>query len=90
MNTLVAYHNNQSIKDAVLLQLQAHYDADQIIKGLYWQEGKGCAVKTIIIAACHRGLLVTAKAKDFPRLSDSAAAARWLAAAVGRVPEPRT
>jgi len=42
--TLIAYHNDQSIKDAILLQLQAHYDADQIVKGRYWEDGRGCAV----------------------------------------------
>jgi len=51
--TLIAYHNDQSIKDAILLQLQRHYDADQIIKGLYWQEGKGCAVGCTIHSSDH-------------------------------------
>jgi len=53
MNTLVAYHNDQSIKDAILLQLQAHYDADQIIKGLYWEDGKGCAVGCTVHSSNH-------------------------------------
>jgi len=50
---LIAYHNDQSIKNAVLLQLQAHYDADEIVKGQYWEEGKGCAVGCAIHSNNH-------------------------------------
>ena len=39
-----AYHNDPAIKTTILAQLQAHHDADEIIKGVYWQEGKGCAI----------------------------------------------
>jgi hypothetical protein len=40
----LAYHNDPAIKDAILAQLRAHYEADEIIKGQYWENGKGCAV----------------------------------------------
>ena len=41
---MLAFHNDTTIKDNLLAQLQAHYDADEIIKGKYWEGGKGCAV----------------------------------------------
>jgi hypothetical protein len=50
---MIAYHGKQETKDAVLLQLQGHYDADQIIKGTYWERGKGCAVGCTIHSCEH-------------------------------------
>jgi hypothetical protein len=50
---LIAYHNQQSAKDAILAQLNLHRDADQIIKGKYWQDGKGCAVGCTIHSGNH-------------------------------------
>jgi hypothetical protein len=44
MDKLSAYRGNQSEKEAILAQLQAHADADEIVKGIGWQHGKGCAV----------------------------------------------
>lgn len=48
-----AFYNNPSIKEAVLRQLQAHYDANEIIQGVYWQHGKGCAVGCTIHSSDH-------------------------------------
>lgn len=42
--TMLAYHNDPAIKAKLLADLQAHADADQLVKGQYWQNGKGCAV----------------------------------------------
>lgn len=39
-----AFHNNDQIKADILTQLRAHAAADQIVKGRYWQDGKGCAI----------------------------------------------
>ena len=39
-----AYHNDPAIKLKLLADLQAHADADHIVKGQYWDNGKGCAV----------------------------------------------
>lgn len=44
MKPLRAFHNKQSIKDKYLARVLAHYKADEIIKGRYWKDGKGCAV----------------------------------------------
>lgn len=49
MENLIAFHGKQSIKDKLLAQLQAHYEADEIIKGIYWENGKGCAVGCTVL-----------------------------------------
>src|ERR1700692_4227756 len=50
---LKAYHNDPAIKEVLINQLQAHYDADEIIKGTYWQDGKGCSVGCSIHSSDH-------------------------------------
>ena len=40
-------------KAAVLEQLRAHAKADEIIKGRYWEGGKGCAVGCSIHSGQH-------------------------------------
>lgn len=42
--TLKAYHGKPTLKQALLKELAAHRKADQLIKGTYWDGGKGCAV----------------------------------------------
>lgn len=44
MTKLLAFHNDQKIKDFYIARVKAHYEADEIIKGNYWENGKGCAV----------------------------------------------
>ena len=39
-----AYHNDPGLKSKLLADLQAHADADRLVKGQYWESGKGCAV----------------------------------------------
>jgi hypothetical protein len=41
---MLAYHNDPAIKSKLLADLQAHADADRLVKGQYWESGKGCAV----------------------------------------------
>jgi hypothetical protein len=50
---LVAFHGNAAEKDAILAQLQLHYDADEIVHGIYWEKGKGCAVGCTIHSDDH-------------------------------------
>ncbi len=50
---MLAYHNDPKLKQTLLAQLQAHYDADEIVKGIYWQHGKGCAVGCILHSDDH-------------------------------------
>ena len=49
-----AFHNDYRIKENVLAQLQVHYDADEIVKGSYWENGKGCAVGCTIHGSEHK------------------------------------
>lgn len=41
---LRAFYNRPSIKKKYLARVQAHAEADEIIKGTYWENGRGCAV----------------------------------------------
>ena len=41
---MLAFHNDPSLKHFVLAQLTAHREADKLIHGVYWNNGKGCAV----------------------------------------------
>lgn len=50
---MIAFHGDLKIKDKYLNRVLAHAEADQIIKGLYWKNGKGCAVGCTIHSADH-------------------------------------
>jgi hypothetical protein len=41
---LIAYHAKADEKAAILKQLRAHAKADELVKGITWENGKGCAV----------------------------------------------
>jgi hypothetical protein len=41
---LRAFHGSQELKDGTLTQVRLHREADEIVKGRYFSEGKGCAV----------------------------------------------
>lgn len=48
-----AFHNDIAVKDKLIAHLKAHYDADEIIKGIYWGNGKGCAIGCAIHSNDH-------------------------------------
>ena len=50
---MYAYHNDRAIKSAILAQLAAHREADELVKGKYWENGKGCAVGCTIHSDDH-------------------------------------
>jgi hypothetical protein len=50
---LLAFHGKQEIKDKYIARVKAHAKADEIIKGAYWEEGKGCAVGCTIHSGSH-------------------------------------
>ena len=50
---MLTFENDSSQKKIILEQLQTHYDADEIVKGHYWQAGKGCAVGCILHSSNH-------------------------------------
>jgi hypothetical protein len=51
--SLIAFHNDQKIKDKYLARVEAHRKADEIIKGKYWENGKGCAVGCTVHSDDH-------------------------------------
>lgn len=50
---MIAYHGDPQIKKDILAQLEAHRLADELIKGRYWEGGKGCAVGCTIHGNDH-------------------------------------
>src|SRR5579864_5090967 len=50
---LVAYHGNPEIKGKYLARVRAHRAADELVKGQYWQDGKGCAVGCTVHSSSH-------------------------------------
>lgn len=59
MTKILSFHSNPAIKDEYIKRLEAHYKADDIIKGKYWGNGKGCAVGCTIHSGRH---------DDYPKL----------------------
>ncbi len=51
--TLIAYHNDPAVKEKYLARVQAHAAADEIIHGMYWQHGRGCAVGCTVHSGDH-------------------------------------
>jgi hypothetical protein len=50
---MLSYHSNPSIKAKYLARVEGHAEADEIIKGRYWEAGKGCAVGCTIHGDAH-------------------------------------
>lgn len=51
---MIAFHGDKQIKEKYLQRVKAHEKADEIIKGIYWENGKGCAVGCTIHSANHQ------------------------------------
>lgn len=50
---LLSFHGKQEIKDIYLKRVETHYKLDEIMKGFYWEEGKGCAVGCTVHSDRH-------------------------------------
>jgi hypothetical protein len=50
----LSFHNDQAIKDKYVARVKAHQEADEIIKGTYWGDGKGCGVGCTIHSSNHK------------------------------------
>jgi hypothetical protein len=50
---MLSYHSDPAIKARYLARVEGHAAADEIIKGQYWEAGKGCAVGCTIHGASH-------------------------------------
>ena len=53
MERLIAYHGSEAEKAAIITQLVTHRAADRLVKGKYWEGGKGCAVGCTIHSSNH-------------------------------------
>ena len=51
--TMLAYHNDESLRQTFLSRVRAHHAADEIIKGAYWRNGKGCAFGCMFHTSNH-------------------------------------
>jgi hypothetical protein len=59
------FKNNPQLKKDLLRELRKHRKADEIIQGVYWEDGKGCAV------GCSIQSLKDIKHKDFDNADHS-------------------
>ena len=50
---LLAYHSKPAIKSKYLRRVRAHAKADKLVRGVYWEDGKGCAVGCTIHSNRH-------------------------------------
>jgi hypothetical protein len=50
---MFSYHSDPAIKARYLARVEGHAAADEIIKGHYWESGKGCAVGCTVHGASH-------------------------------------
>lgn len=50
---MFAFNNDITIKEKYVSRLSAHQAADEVIKGVYWEGGKGCAVGCTIHGDDH-------------------------------------
>jgi len=50
---VIAYHGSEAIKAKYLARVRLHREADEIIHGFYWKDGKGCAVGCTIHSGSH-------------------------------------
>jgi hypothetical protein len=50
---MLSFHSDPSIKSNYLARVAGHADADEIVKGRYWENGKGCAVGCTIHGEAH-------------------------------------
>ena len=53
-NKMEAFHGKQSIKDEYINRLKDHREQDEIVKGQYWEDGKGCAVGCTVHGEDHK------------------------------------
>ncbi len=49
-----AYHNDIKVKKLYVDRVIAHQKADEVVKGQYWENGRGCAVGCTIHSSNHK------------------------------------
>jgi hypothetical protein len=48
-----AFHNDPQIQEKYIARVSKHAQMDEIVKGKYWEGGKGCAVGCTIHSGNH-------------------------------------
>ena len=51
--TLCAYHGDPAVKAKHIARMRAHQEADELIRGTYWEGGKGCAIGCTVHSDDH-------------------------------------
>ena len=49
-----AYHNDPAVKAKYVGRMRAHQEADELIRGTYWKNGKGCAIGCTVHSPEHK------------------------------------
>lgn len=52
-STLRSFHGDPAVKEKYLGRVRAHAAADELIHGVYWEGGKGCAVGCTVHSGDH-------------------------------------
>lgn len=50
---VISFHGDEQIKQKYLTRVRNHRLADQIVQGVYWEDGKGCAVGCTVHSSNH-------------------------------------
>ena len=51
---LRAYHGDPAVKAKYIARMRAHQEADELIRGTYWKNGKGCAIGCTVHSSEHK------------------------------------
>jgi hypothetical protein len=44
---VIAYNNDAALKERLIATMRAHREAETLVQGVYWEDGRGCAVGCI-------------------------------------------
>ena len=53
MKTIIAYHGKKEVKEFYIDRVKKHRIADELVKGFYWQDGKGCGIGCTVESSDH-------------------------------------
>lgn len=45
---LISWHNDENLKATILQRLKDDHASERLVKGHYWENGKGCAVGVVL------------------------------------------
>jgi len=51
---MLTFHGKKELKDQRIAKVRMHRLADQLVKGTYWEDGKGCAIGCTIHSGRHQ------------------------------------